>query len=492
MKRISLFAILTSCVISIYAYDFHVGDFYYRLSADGSNEVEIVPLENDSVYAQLRVVNIPESVSFNDVNYLVTSIGDTAFSYCNNITEIILPSTITRIGKLAFNHCIGLKQITVPASVKFIGENVFSECIGLEAVTWNAIECSAPQRGDGGVYPAFMGATNLSSFVFGDSVKVIPVGLCYGLTNITEIKFPATITSIGDYAFYHCDRLSTITIPKSIEHMGKNVFGACNGLTKVIWEAKDCTIPCSGEDDSPILSPIFLNDSNIRSFIFGDSVQSIPMGLCYALSNIECIQLPLPLRYIGYKAFYGVGIKSLTLPPNIEIIGNDAFDDCDSLHLVEWNTDKLIPSEYESLWSLENRIFGYKSHVRSIVFGENVQTIPRQSCSALPNLQSVLFKGDVLHIEESAFEYCPLLCDVVLPHSLLSLGTYAFSSTGLKEITVPAQCTHIGEGVFADCKKMRRCYFEGIHKISGLDVSWFDECRDLQIIISDGTIIPWW
>lgn len=474
------------------AYDFHVGDFYYKLSADGSNEVEIVPLEKDSVYAQLRVVNIPESVSFNDINYPVTSIGDTAFSYCNNITEIILPSSITRIGKLAFNHCIGLKQITIPASVKFIGENVFSECVGLEAVTWDAIDCSAPQRGDGGVYPAFMGATNLSSFVFGDSVKVIPVGLCFGLTNITEIKFPRAITSIGDYAFYHCDRLSTITIPQTIEHMGKNVFGACNGLTKVIWEAKDCTVPCSGEDDSPIFSPIFLNDSNIRSFIFGDSVQSIPMGLCHDLTNIECIQLPLTLRYIGYKAFHGVGIKSLTVPPNIEIIGNDAFEHCDSLQVVEWNTNKYIPAEYETLWSWQNRIFGPNAHVQHIVFGDSVQTIPRQSCSALPNLQSVLFKGDVLHIEESAFEYCPLLCDVVLPHSLLSLGTYAFSSTGLKEITVPAKCTHIGEGVFADCKKMRQCYFEGIHKISGLDVSWFDGCRDLQIIISDGTIIPWW
>lgn len=292
MKRISLFAILTSCVISIYANDFHVGDFYYRLSADGSNEVEIVPMETDSVYVSLIVADIPEWVSYNSVTYRVAGIGDSAFMRCYHLTELHLPSSITRIGKSAFNHCTGLKQITIPASIQYI----------------------------------------------------------------------------GDFAFEHCD----------------------------------------------------------------------------------------------------------------------------SLHVVEWNSNKLLPTEYESLWLWENRIFGYNSHVRQVIFGDSVQTIPQQLCSAMPELQSVLFKGNVLHVENSAFEFCPLLSDVGLPNSLLSLGTYSFSGTGLKEITVPAQCTQIGEGVFSMCEHLRHCYFEGIHKISGLDVSWFDGCRDLQIHISDGTIVPWW
>lgn len=491
MKRISLLAILISCITSVYAYDFHVGDFYYRILGEEKESVEIVPCGKDSVYAHLKVVDIPDRVSFDDAEYLVTSIGDTAFSYCHRITEVILPSSLTRIGKLAFNHCVGLKQVTIPSGVKYIGENAFNNCAGLESVTWNAMDCSAPQREDGGVSPAFWGAANISSFVFGDSVKTIPVGLCYGLANISEFEFPAAITSIGDYAFCGCNRLSAITIPRSVQYMGKNVFGNCAGLTKVIWEAKDCTVPCSGENDSPVFSPIFLNDSTIQSFTFGDSVQTIPMGLCYALANIRDIQLPLSLRRIGYKAFYGVGIKSLTLPLNIESIGNEAFERCDSLQVVEWNTNRLDSVAYESLWSWENRIFGYNAPVRQIIFGDSVQTLPQQSCSALPALESVVFKGNILHIGNNAFELCSLLSDVVLPESLQSLGAYAFSSTGLKEITIPAQCKQIGEGVFFECDELRRCYFEGINSVRDLNVYWFARCRDLQIILSDGTVIPW-
>lgn len=278
--------------MAINAYDFLVGDFYYQVLADGEREVEIVPKETENVYASLRVADIPDSVSFNDVTYRVAGIGDSAFLYCYNLTELRLPSSITRIGESAFNHCAGLKQITIPASV--------------------------------------------------------------------------------------------------------------------------------------------------------------------------------------------------------QDIGNFAFEHCDSLHVVEWNTNKLAPTEYESLWMWENRIFGYNSHVRQVIFGECVQTIPQQLCSAMPELQSVLFKGNVLHIENSAFEFCPQLNDVVLPNSLLSLGGDSFAGTGLKGIIVPSQCTQIGEGVFSMCEHLRHCCFEGISTISGLDVSWFQGCRDLQIIISDGTVVPWW
>lgn len=72
------------------AYDFHVGDFYYRILAEERDAVEIVPLEKDSAYAKLRVAEIPEQVSFNDVTYQVIGIGDTAFSYCMNLKAMVV------------------------------------------------------------------------------------------------------------------------------------------------------------------------------------------------------------------------------------------------------------------------------------------------------------------------------------------------------------------------------------------------------------------
>ena len=35
----------------------------------------------------------------------VTSIGDSAFSYCRSLSEIVIPSSVTSIGDSAFNNC---------------------------------------------------------------------------------------------------------------------------------------------------------------------------------------------------------------------------------------------------------------------------------------------------------------------------------------------------------------------------------------------------
>ena len=40
---------------------------------------------------------IPESISFNNSNYSVTSIGKSAFYYCKGLTSITIPNSVTSI-----------------------------------------------------------------------------------------------------------------------------------------------------------------------------------------------------------------------------------------------------------------------------------------------------------------------------------------------------------------------------------------------------------
>ena len=51
-------------------------------------------------------VTIPETVTYKDVTYSVTSIGYFAFENCSGLTEVTIPNSVTSIGDGAFSLCI--------------------------------------------------------------------------------------------------------------------------------------------------------------------------------------------------------------------------------------------------------------------------------------------------------------------------------------------------------------------------------------------------
>ena len=58
----------------------------------------------------------------------MTSIGDSAFSFCDSLSEIVIPSSVTSIGKYAFSCCDSLSEIVIPSSVTSIGDRAFYNC----------------------------------------------------------------------------------------------------------------------------------------------------------------------------------------------------------------------------------------------------------------------------------------------------------------------------------------------------------------------------
>ena len=69
-------------------------------------------------------VVIPETVSYNAVQYSVTSIGYKAFYGCNGLTSITIPNSVTSIGDYAFYYCYSLAVVislnpTPPTTSKY-------------------------------------------------------------------------------------------------------------------------------------------------------------------------------------------------------------------------------------------------------------------------------------------------------------------------------------------------------------------------------------
>jgi len=78
-----------------------INGIYYNLISE-SHSAEVTSGTNN--YSGSIV--IPQSVTYNDIEYSVTSIGSSAFSGCSGLTNITISNSVTNIGRYAFYGCI--------------------------------------------------------------------------------------------------------------------------------------------------------------------------------------------------------------------------------------------------------------------------------------------------------------------------------------------------------------------------------------------------
>lgn len=123
------------------AYDFEVDGIYYNKLSENTVEVTYEKKTNIS-YGSYSYktknytgdMTIPSSVTIDDVLYNVTSIGNYAFSDCDDISSIVLPDGLKIIGIYAFQNCFGLTSINISDGVSEIKNYAFYDCSNLKSI----------------------------------------------------------------------------------------------------------------------------------------------------------------------------------------------------------------------------------------------------------------------------------------------------------------------------------------------------------------------
>ncbi|MBR0543122.1 MAG: leucine-rich repeat domain-containing protein, partial [Bacteroidaceae bacterium] len=115
---------------SQFAETVEIDGIYYNLVTK-AKQAEVT--KNPNKYS--GTVKIPETVSYNDVTYSISSIGHYAFFGCSGLIFVNIPNSVTSIGNYAFFGCTGLTSVTIPNSVTSIGNYAFFGCTGLTSVT---------------------------------------------------------------------------------------------------------------------------------------------------------------------------------------------------------------------------------------------------------------------------------------------------------------------------------------------------------------------
>ena len=179
--------------------------------------------------ADKALISYPASISSSTytIPQGITSIGDSAFFYCDSLTSVSIPDSITSIGDSAFFWCSSLTSVSIPDSVTSIGDSAFSYCDSLTSVS---IPDSVTSIGD----EAFYSCSSLTSVNIPDSVTSIGDSAFYYCDSLTSVSIPDSVTSIGNRAFYYCDSLTSVSIPDSVTSIGDYAFGDCSNLTLTV------------------------------------------------------------------------------------------------------------------------------------------------------------------------------------------------------------------------------------------------------------------
>ena len=294
-------------------------------------------------------VIIQQIVSYKGNEFQVTSLEDSCFKNCSNLTSITLPKGITSLGKYCFYGCNSLTSITLPEGITSLGEYCFADCNSLTSIT-------LPEGITSLGYECFRGCSSLTSITLPEGITSLGEYCFSRCSSLTSITLPEGITSLRAGCFADCNSLTSITLPEGITSLGEYCFGKCSSLTSI-------TLP---EGITSLGEYCFSRCSSLTSITLPKGITSLMGYSFYGCSSLTSITLPEGITSLGEYCF-GMcsSLTSITLPEGITSLMNCCFYGCSSL------TNISFPS---SLKKLYDNIFKYATQNKRIII--NATTPP--------------------------------------------------------------------------------------------------------------------
>ena len=249
-----------------------------------------------------------------------------------------------------------------------------------------------------------------------------------------------------------------------------------------------------------------VTDEDAKTVSIAKAEAATLTGALVIPTSVTEAEVTYAVTSVGASGFNGTGITSVTIPASVMTIGDEAFQNCNSMTSItiensgtaltmagtRWerpfanNATTIYIGRNLTLTGEEN--YPLLDGAASVEFGPQVTTINPYLFSENSKLENLTIGSGVTTIGESAFNGCGTYWDnetdqgveelevtmgsnvetigvnaflgcsklqsITLPSTLTTIGNSAFKGTGLTSITIPASVTSIGDCAFQNCENM--------------------------------------
>jgi hypothetical protein len=320
MRRFYLFAIAFLWSLMIHAVTVEIDGIAYNINLNTG----ITEVTSNSAHPYSGDIVIQETIAYEGKEYTVTGIGAQAFAQ-KNITSITFPNSITSIGPSAFSYCNVLDSVVIPERVTIIPDMAFASSESLRHVI-------LPEGVTLIDNSAFNSCYGLDSLIIPNTVETIEDWAFAGCKNLSYVKMPQQLKKVGQGAFGNCQSMAYVDIPDlsswAMVDFYNNSANPLNFAKKLIVNGEEITDLVIPDDVTSIGNCTFYNCVNLTSITIGEHVASIGASAFRGCSNVTSIVIGEDVTYIGGWAFNGCSkVTSVTsYPRKVPSTGRDLFD----------------------------------------------------------------------------------------------------------------------------------------------------------------------
>ena len=304
----------------------------------------------------------------------------------------------------------------------------------------------------------------LESFTFTSTATTC---IITGVKNksVTDLIVPGYVTEIEEGAFSGCNSLTNVSLP----FVGKNEFATTASSSTLFGYIFGTTSYTGGSATSQrygsFSSVTYFVPTSLKNVtIIGGNIL---YGAFYNCSSLLSITIPDDIEIIGDDAFYGCSsLTSITIPDSVTSINGFAFSGCTSLEgvyitdIAAWCNIRFSytssnPLRYAGKLYLNNEL------ITELIIPDNVTSIGNYAFYGCTSIESVSIPSSVTRIKGYAFSDCSSLQSVTLGEgiSLYYISGNAFSDcTSLKSLTVQGTITSIHSQAFQNCTSLMNVY----------------------------------